>query len=83
GRKTELATALNDTQEEFTSTLESHNYDKAYQLIAQIQPLLARLFDEVRILADDPKLRENRMGLLQRVFGLFSQLLDFSKIREN
>ena len=66
---------------QFNQAIASHDYDKAYELIAQIQPALATLFDEVKILADDPELQENRIALLQRVFGLFSQLLDFSKIQ--
>ncbi|NGX42113.1 MAG: Glycine--tRNA ligase alpha subunit [Chlamydiae bacterium] len=78
----DLDTALNTTQEKFNKALNLQSYDQAYQLIAEIQPFLAKLFDEVRILADDQKLRENRIALLQRVFALFAQLLDFSKIRE-
>lgn len=66
----------------FREALEQHNYSQAYALIATIQPALDTLFNEVKILADDPQLRENRLALLQRVFGLFSQILDFSKIQE-
>ncbi|MGA8163929.1 MAG: glycine--tRNA ligase [Waddliaceae bacterium] len=78
----QLDIALTETQAKMNRALDIHDYDEAYQLIALLQPLLARLFDEVRILADDPQLRHNRMALLQRVFSLFSQLLDFSKISE-
>jgi glycyl-tRNA synthetase len=73
---------LNQKQVQFTQSLAVHDYDKAYELIADIQPDVARLFDEVKILADDPAVRDNRIALLQRVFGMFSQLLDFSKINE-
>jgi len=78
----DLDRILNETQEKLSPAIQKQNYDEAYQLIAKIQPVLARLFDEVRILADDPKIRDNRIALLQRVFALFSQLLDFSKIKE-
>ena len=73
---------LNKKQIQFIQTLNAHDYDTAYELIADIQPGIAQLFDEVKIMADDPKLRDNRIALLQRVFGMFSQLLDFSKISE-
>jgi glycyl-tRNA synthetase len=73
---------INQKQAQFSQTLHAHDYDKAYELIADIQPGIAQLFDEVKILADDPKLRDNRIALLQRVFGMFSELLDFSKISE-
>lgn len=73
---------LNKLQDSFNQSLKKHQYDESYTLIAQIQPALATLFDDVKILADDPKIRENRLALLQRVFGLFSEILDFSKIQE-
>lgn len=77
-----LSELLNHKQMQFKQTLEAHEYDQAYELIADIQPGIAKLFDEVKILADDPKVRDNRIALLQRVFGMFSQLIDFSKISE-
>lgn len=73
---------LEQKQMQFAQTIATHNYDQAYELIADIQPGVAKLFEEVKILADDPKLRDNRIALLQKVFGMFSQLLDFSKITE-
>lgn len=77
-----LSDLLNQKHSQFLQTIRMHDYDKAYELIADIQPGVAQLFDEVKILTEDPKLRDNRLALLQRVFGMFSQLLDFSKISE-
>jgi glycyl-tRNA synthetase len=65
----------------FEEAIAQHNYDNAYQLIAEIQPALALLFDEVKILANEPNIRSNRLALLQQVFDRFGRLLDFSKIR--
>lgn len=78
----DLYTLFHSTQQQFGQVIARHEYNKAYKLIAEIQPALGTLFDNVRILADDPKIRNNRIALLQQVFGLFEQLLDFSKIRE-
>lgn len=66
----------------FSQAIDHNDYDKAYELIADIQPGIAQLFDEVKILADDPKIRDNRISLLQQIFNMFSKLLDFSKISE-
>lgn len=66
----------------FKKALADHDYKQAYALISSIQPALDTLFNEVKILADDAKLRENRLALLQKVFNLFGQILDFSKIQE-
>jgi glycyl-tRNA synthetase len=59
----------------------SHQYSKAYGLVAQVQPPLASLFNEVKILSDEEGVRNNRIALLQRVFALFDPLVDFSKIQ--
>jgi glycyl-tRNA synthetase len=76
-----LCNVLEHSQQKFDQAITDHEYDRAYELISEIQPPLALLFDEVKILADDPKLQENRIALLQKVFSLFSQLVDFSKIQ--
>ncbi len=78
----DLDNCLVSTKESLDLALRSHDYDQAYLLIAELQPKLATLFDQVRILADEPELRTNRIALLQRVFALFGKLLDFSKIKE-
>lgn len=77
-----LQTLLDQQQVSFKEALEKRDYNQAYALIATIQPALATLFDQVKILADDPNLRENRLALLRRVFNLFGEILDFSKIQE-
>ena len=70
-----------ETEEQFNQALSEYDYDKAYELIAKIQPTLAKLFDEVKILADDPAIQKNRIALLQKVLGLFAKVIDFSKIK--
>lgn len=74
--------AFKGIQSDFEQALHSRNYETAYLKIAELQPKLADLFDQVKILDDDPKIRGNRLALLNKVFGLFGKLLDFSKIQE-
>lgn len=78
----QLHTLLDSQQARFKEALAKRDYNQAYALIATLQPPLAELFDKVKILADDPKVRENRLALLKRVFNLFGEILDFSKIQE-
>ncbi len=73
---------LQQIQGKLSKTLDMKQYDEAYNLVATLQPPLAKLFDEVRILADDEALKQNRLALLQKVFDRFGLLLDFSKIKE-
>lgn len=58
------------------------NYRFVYTCMANLQPALANLFEEVKILHEDPAICTNRLALLDDVFHLFSQLIDFSKIQE-
>jgi glycyl-tRNA synthetase len=78
----QLQRLLDHQQDAFNKALANRDYNQAYALIATLQPALANLFDQVKILTDDPKIRENRLALLRRVFDLFDQILDFSKIQQ-
>ena len=79
----ELMHAIEHLQKHWKETIHSHQYLKAFSMIAQLQEPLAKLFDTVKILTDDAELRDNRIALLQKVFVPFQELLDFSKIQEN
>jgi glycyl-tRNA synthetase len=76
-----LHTALSQSSALFTNAIAAGDYDKAYQLISELQAPLAVLFEQVKIMDDDLALRANRLALLQQVFERFSKLLDFSKIQ--
>jgi glycyl-tRNA synthetase len=77
-----LVQKLDLLHREWTGVLAEKNYAKAFSLMAELQPPLAKLFDDVKILADDPQIRQNRLALLQKVFSYFQTLLDFSKLQE-
>jgi glycyl-tRNA synthetase len=77
-----LDQALTSIQPRVEQAMSNAQYDKAYVLIAQMQQPLAQLFDEVKIMADNESVRNNRIALLQRVFALFAPLIDFSKIQD-
>ena len=74
--------ALDVLHKHWKETLGERNYLEAFRMIAKLQAPLAKLFDTVKILADDLQLRDNRIALLQKVFSPFQELLDFSKIQE-
>ncbi len=43
-------------------------------------PVVNAFFDKVLVMADDKALRENRLGLLQRIATLSNGVADFSKL---
>lgn len=60
--------------------IESREYLKALERIAALRPVVDRFFDEVMVMAEDAKVRDNRLSLLARLSGLFGRIADFSKI---
>lgn len=60
--------------------LEERTYPEAFELLASFQPPLADLFSNVKIMDDDPKIRENRLSLLHSVFSGFNDLLNFNSL---
>jgi glycyl-tRNA synthetase len=43
-------------------------------------PVINRFFDDVLVMAEDPRLRQNRLGLLQRIAALAERVADLSKL---
>lgn len=77
----ELVRALHLLNKHWKETLTDKNYSKAFHMLAHLQEPLAKLFDNVKILADDINLRKNRIALLKKIFVIFEDLVDFNKIQ--
>lgn len=76
-----LYESLSSLKGPFQEVLSSKDYQGAFERLSTLRDPLATLFDEVKILADEPKIRTNRIALLQEVFSHFALLLDFGKIQ--
>jgi glycyl-tRNA synthetase len=76
----ELYEALESILIPFKESITKHDYEKSYELISTLQKPLENVFDHVKILCEDVSLQKNRLALLQKVFHLFDELLDFSKL---
>ncbi len=51
-----------------------------FKVFLPMIPVINRFFDEVLVMAEDPALRANRLGLLQRIVALADGVADFSKL---
>ena len=49
--------------------------------IKAIAPVLAKFFDDLLVMAEDPQVRRNRLNLLGLIRNYSRQLADFSMIR--
>jgi len=76
-----LATSVNSLGPVIEGTVEAGTgYRQAFAAAATLGPSVARFFDDVMVMAEDPKLRDARLRLLKRLEGLILQLADVSEI---
>ncbi|SHL39181.1 glycyl-tRNA synthetase beta chain [Desulfatibacillum alkenivorans DSM 16219] len=54
--------------------------DQALLEVAKLRPAVDAFFDDVMVMAEDMKVRENRLALLAGIAGLFGRFADFSRI---
>lgn len=69
-----------EIEPQFKNCLSSHLYLESFHLLATLHPLLADLFENVKILDEDEKVRMNRLSLLSFILSLFEHLFDFSLV---
>lgn len=65
---------------ELAPAVSGADFDKAFELLLGLRPHIDRLFDEVLVMAEDEKLRANRLRLLLLVRSLFREVADLSKV---
>ena len=58
-------------------------YRPALETIASIRPQVDLFFDKVLVNSPDPKVRQNRLTLLDTLLAEFSTIADFSEIVTN
>ncbi len=56
------------------------DYRKALERLRPLVDPVNQIFDDVMIMASDPRIRANRLALLSAVVDVFRQVADFSKI---
>jgi glycyl-tRNA synthetase beta chain len=61
---------------------EAGDYLAALHLMAGLRKVVDRFFDDVMVLTEDMRLRNNRLNLLNQISGLFLKIADVSEIQE-
>jgi glycyl-tRNA synthetase beta chain len=56
------------------------DYEARLRSLAGLRAPVDRFFDDVLVMAEDPKIRANRLGLLAEVLSLFYRMADISKL---
>ncbi|MCL2808272.1 MAG: glycine--tRNA ligase subunit beta [Coriobacteriia bacterium] len=75
-----LAFAIDKADEGVQVSLEKGDYAFALTCLATLRAPVDRFFDDVMIMADDERLRANRLALLNRFVAVFKDVADFGKL---
>ncbi len=75
-----LWNALENLRESVSEQIAEHNYQAAMASLATIRPQVDDFFDNVMVMADDEKVKNNRLALLNQIYQLFFQVADISRL---
>ncbi len=75
-----LAKAVDEVEKEAADAIEKEDFEAAMAAMARLRAPVDAFFDHVTVNADDKKLRENRLRLLNRIRATTETVADFSKI---
>ncbi len=76
----DLARAFAEVRAEAAPLIEKGDYAAALEAAANLKAPIDRFFDDVMVMVEDKRLRENRLALLSGIAEFFSQIADFSFI---
>jgi glycyl-tRNA synthetase beta chain len=76
-----LFAALEGVKGKIDAALRADDYRTALKEITSLKPAVDTFFDKVMVMAEDTKLRDNRVRLLREIGGLFGRVADFSQIQ--
>jgi len=77
-----LVDALAEAEQATGASLAAGDYTAALGVLASLRGPIDAFFDEVLVMTEDERLRENRLRLLNRMVALFMGVADFSKLEE-
>jgi glycyl-tRNA synthetase beta chain len=67
-------------EDEVAQSLSRRDYAAVCRALAKLKGPVDSFFDKVLVMAEDPKLRANRLALMARISGTFLKMADFSRI---
>jgi len=77
-----LAKAINEVKAEASAAVAKEDFASAMSAMAKLRPPVDAFFDKVRVNDEDPKVRENRLKLLNEIRVATRAVADFSKIQD-
>jgi glycyl-tRNA synthetase beta chain len=77
-----LAKAIDQAKAEASTAVAKEDFAAAMSAIAKLRPAVDAFFDKVKVNDDDPKVRENRLKLLNEIRAATRAVADFSRIQD-
>ncbi|MBO8128655.1 MAG: glycine--tRNA ligase subunit beta [Peptococcaceae bacterium] len=76
-----LYNALQDLKQRVEPVLKNdRSYLEALAVMGELRPHIDRFFDDVMVMADDERVRNNRLALLYQISSLVKQVADLSRL---
>jgi glycyl-tRNA synthetase beta chain len=80
GAERALHAAFDQLKPIVESRVADGDFSAALRALASTKPTVDRFFDDVMVMADDPKIRGNRLALLREVAATMNHVADISKL---
>jgi glycyl-tRNA synthetase beta chain len=77
-----LAKAIDQVKTEAGAAVANEDFAGAMSAMAKLRPAVDAFFDKVKVNDDEPKVRENRLKLLNEIRAATRAVADFSKIQD-
>jgi glycyl-tRNA synthetase beta chain len=70
---------LKEKEKIFQKACQAENFLESLETLASFRKTIDKFFDDVLVMTDDRKIRQNRLKLLNRLDSLFLKIADFTK----
>ena len=76
----DLYKELKKIEKSFEQNVKEKKYQEALGELLKLKPFIDKFFDNVMVMVEDKKLRENRLSLMKIINRMFLKIADFTKI---
>ncbi len=76
----ELYDSYNNIEERVLALIGKKDYDKALDILTSLKEPIDRYFEKVMVMVEDESLKNNRLGLLRKIYDIMMKVCDLSQI---
>ncbi|MDR2427922.1 MAG: glycine--tRNA ligase subunit beta [Endomicrobium sp.] len=81
GAEKNLFDCIKKTKAEVVEYISQNKYAEVFDKVLEIKPSIDGFFEKVMVMAEDAKIKSNRISLLNYTKGIFAEFLDFSALQ--